>query len=213
MPGEGGGFVHSPVLVREVVSWLGPALVSPSASPPAGVLVDCTLGGGGHTLALLDAIPALRAVGMDRDHEAVESAATVLAPFGGRVRLLKVNFADLAEVIEESVGERPAAILYDLGVSSPQIDRPDRGFHYRGDAPLDMRMDRSQALSASEVVNTYPEDRLAGILFRYGEERFARRIARAVVRRRARRPFEGTQDLARVVREAIPAAARRTGPH
>jgi 16S rRNA (cytosine1402-N4)-methyltransferase len=152
-------------------------------------------------------------IGLDRDDEALEAAAERLAPFGNRVRLVHRDFGQLAEVLEELDEEQLAGVLYDLGVSSPQLDRADRGFRYRGDAPLDMRMDRSQPFTAADVVNGYDERRLAGVIGRLGEERFAGRIARAIVRRRAERPFESTEDLAAVVRDAIPAATRRTGPH
>jgi 16S rRNA (cytosine1402-N4)-methyltransferase len=200
-------FEHAPVLLREVVQWLIPAL------GPGLTVVDCTLGGAGHARALLEAVDGLRLIGLDRDGEAIEAAAERLAPFGDRVRLVRRDFAQLDEVLEELDAGPVAGVLYDLGVSSPQLDHADRGFRFRGDAPLDMRMDRSQPLRAADVVNGYEERRLAGVIGRLGEERFAGRIARAIVRRRAERPFMGTEDLAAVVRDAIPAAARRTGPH
>lgn len=200
-------FEHSPVLAREVVEWLSPAL------GPGLTVADCTLGGAGHAAALLEAVDGLRLIGLDRDEEAIEAATERLRPFGHRVRLVRRDFARLAEVLEELDAEPLAGILYDLGVSSPQLDHAERGFRYRGDAPLDMRMDRSQPLSAADVVNGYEERRLAGVIRRLGEERFAGRIARAIVRRRADRLFSSTEDLAAVVRDAIPAATRRTGPH
>lgn len=159
------------------------------------------------------AAPGATLVGLDRDPEALAAAAQRLAPFGGRVVLVHRRFGELAEALA-SVGARDVrAVLYDLGVSSPHLDQPGRGFGYRSGGPLDMRMDPAQALTAADVVNGYAEAELASVLTRWGEERFARRIARAVVRRRAERPFVTTTDLADVVRDAIPAATRRTGPH
>lgn len=201
------GFEHTPVLLEEVVEWLTPG------AAVLDVLVDCTVGGGGHSEALLDAVPVLRSIGIDRDEEALDAARVRLARFAGRVRLLKADFRDVSSIAREAGHESAGAVLFDLGVSSPQLDRAYRGFRYRGDAPLDMRMDRSAPLRAEDVVNTYSESRLAGIIARYGEERFARRVARAIAERRRRRTFTRAEDLAEVVREAIPAATRRRGPH
>lgn len=205
--GGGEEFRHTPVLVREVVEALSPAL------SPGSVFVDCTVGGGGHAEALLETAPGIRMVGMDRDPDALEAARNRLARFSPRLALVKANFAQVGVVTAELVDGEVKGVLYDLGVSSPQLDRPDRGFGYRLDAPLDMRMDRSDPLSAAEVVNTYPEERLAEVISKFGDERFARRIARAIVRRRVSRPFDSSADLAEVVRSAIPAATRRRGPH
>ena len=202
-------FEHVPVLTREVVDALMPAI----SGPPAGTVVDCTLGGGGHAEAVLSAAPGTSLVGFDRDPEALAAARRRLARFAGRVTFVGRRFSELAEGLEEVGAGDVRAILYDLGVSSPHLDRPDRGFGYRSGGPLDMRMDPTQALTAADVVNGYPEAELASVLFRWGEERFARRVARSIVRRRAQRPFETTTDLAEVVREAIPAATRRTGGH
>lgn len=195
-----------------MVAALAPALSA------GGVLVDCTLGGGGHAEALLAAAPQACLVGLDRDSSARDAAAATLAPFGGRVTLVGRSFRELGDVL---AGLRPetdraggiAAVLYDLGVSSAHLDQPDRGFGFRLDGPLDMRMDRSQAFTAADIVNTYSAGDLSRVLARWGEERFAGRIAGAIVRRRAQRPFESTADLADVVRAAIPAATRRSGPH
>ncbi|MGH8991465.1 MAG: 16S rRNA (cytosine(1402)-N(4))-methyltransferase RsmH [Acidimicrobiia bacterium] len=195
-----GTFAHDPAMVREVVSAFLPV--------PAGLLVDGTVGGAGHARALLDARPDCRLLGLDRDAEAVAAATTALAPYGERAEVVHAGFEELAEVLGEETGV--SGVLYDLGVSSPQLDRPDRGFSYRADAPLDMRMDRSQATSAREVVNEYEEAELARVIARWGEERYARAIARRIV---ARRPLDTTAQLAEVVRDAIPAPARRTGPH
>jgi 16S rRNA (cytosine1402-N4)-methyltransferase len=181
---------------------------------PAGLLVDGTVGGGGHAGALLEARPDSVVLGLDRDAEAVAAAGERLSGYGARALVRQGGFEDLARVVAspEVAGlDRPVVgVLFDLGVSSWQLDEPGRGFTYRADAPLDMRMDRSQALTARDVVNGYEEDELAGVIARYGEERFARAIARAVV---THRPIDTTVALAEVVRQAIPAPARRTGPH
>jgi 16S rRNA (cytosine1402-N4)-methyltransferase len=200
-------FRHVPVLVAEVVEWLAPALTD------SGPLVDCTVGGGGHSEAFLERFPDLEVVAIDRDTDALAAAARRLEPFGERVRFVKSNFADIAEVVRDQGHAEIAAFLYDLGVSSPQLDLAERGFGYRSGFPLDMRMDRSSRRKAADIVNKYSESELVDIIFRYGEERFARRIARAIIRRRTARPFSDAGDLAAVVKAAIPAATRRTGPH
>jgi 16S rRNA (cytosine1402-N4)-methyltransferase len=193
--------------MAEAVEWLSPAL------DDSGPLVDCTVGGGGHSEAFLEALPGLTVVAIDRDTEALEAAAGRLSRFGNRVRFVKSNFAGIEDVLEELGHEQVGAFLYDLGVSSPQLGRADRGFGYRPGFALDMRMDQSAARNAADIVNNYSETELIDIIFRYGEERFARRIARAIVRRRAERMFTDAGDLAEVVKAAIPAATRRTGPH
>jgi 16S rRNA (cytosine1402-N4)-methyltransferase len=181
---------------------------------PAGLLVDGTVGGGGHAGALLEARSDSVILGLDRDAEAVAAAGERLSGYGPRALVRQSGFEDLAEVIASpevaALGLKVVGVLFDLGVSSWQLDEPDRGFTYRADAPLDMRMDRSQALSARDVVNGYEEAELARVIARYGEERFARAIARSIV---AHRPVETTAALAEVVKQAIPAPARRTGPH
>ena len=192
--------LHLPVMVDEVVDVLRPV--------PPGLLVDATVGAGGHSRALLDARPDSTLLGLDRDGDALAVAATSLAPFGDRVALAHVRFDALAETVGEHGHERVAGVLFDLGVSSMQLDRPDRGFSYRSDAPLDMRMDRSQPTSAADVVNGYDARRLAEVIGTHGGERFAGRIARAIV---SARPIATTDQLAGVVREAIPAPARRRG--
>ncbi|MDQ3574194.1 MAG: 16S rRNA (cytosine(1402)-N(4))-methyltransferase RsmH [Actinomycetota bacterium] len=191
-------FVHHPVMVEEVVALL-------SAVPP-GVVVDATVGGGGHARALLDATAALRLVGMDRDADAVAAARQSLAAYGDRVSVHHARFDRLHELVPGPV----SAVLFDLGVSSPQLDRPGRGFSYRAEGPLDMRMDRSQRRTAADVVNGADEATLARLVAASGEHRFARRIARRIVEAR---PIATTAELAGVVRDAIPAAARRTGGH
>jgi 16S rRNA (cytosine1402-N4)-methyltransferase len=181
---------------------------------PAGLLVDGTVGGGGHAGALLEARRDSVVLGLDRDAEAVAAAGERLSGYGARVLVRQSGFEDLAGVVASpevaDLGLSVVGVLFDLGVSSWQLDEPGRGFTYRADAPLDMRMDRSQAMSAKDVVNGYEEADLARVIARYGEERFARSIARAIV---ARRPLATTAELAEVVRQAIPAPARRTGPH
>lgn len=206
MQSGGRVFEHVPVLVAEVVDLLGPVL-------DGRTLIDCTVGGGGHAEALLEAEPKLTVLGIDRDDEAVDAASRNLARFSSRIRVEKRDFAQLARLMEELGDEEIAGVLYDLGVSSSHLDDPRRGFGYRVDADLDMRMDRSERLTAEEIVNTYPESRLAELIARYGEERHARRIARGIVRRRQKSRITTTGDLAEVVRGAIPAALRRKGPH
>jgi 16S rRNA (cytosine1402-N4)-methyltransferase len=159
----------------------------------------------------LDARPDVRVLGLDRDAEAVEAARSRLARFGDRATVVHGGFERLGMFVERhGEGEQIMGILMDLGVSSAQLDRPERGFSYRFDAPLDMRMDSKQSLTATEVVNGYEESQLSAVLSQYGEERFAHRIARAIV---AARPVRSTRELAEIVRDAIPAATRRRGPH
>jgi 16S rRNA (cytosine1402-N4)-methyltransferase len=190
---------HHPVMVAEVVELFAPV--------PPGVLVDLTLGGGGHAAALLRAHPHLRVVGIDRDEDALAEAGAVLAPFGDRVLgLHHARFDQVARL----VGGPVSGVLADLGVSSFQLDRADRGFSYRHDGPLDMRMDRQQPRTAADVVNSFDERALARAIAESGEPRFARRIARRIV---AARPLSSTTELADLVRDAIPAPARRTGGH
>jgi len=192
-------FTHRPVMVDEVVGLL--------AEVPPGLFVDATLGGAGHASAVLAANAGLRLVGIDRDTDALTAAAERLAPFGDRVTALHhARFDRLPLLVTEPV----SAVLLDLGVSSPQFDIAGRGFSYRHDGPLDMRMDRTQRRTAADLVNTMSEDGLARVLLRGGEEKFGRRIARMLV---ARRPVETTGQLVDVVKDAIPAAARRTGGH
>ncbi len=206
---------HVPVLVRRVDELLAPAIKAATSSGARDVvLVDATLGMGGHTLALLSAHAGLRVIGIDRDPEALRIAGERLQTAGmaGRVELVHAVYDRIGEVIAERVGSGLVrAVLFDLGVSSVQLDVPNRGFSYAHDAPLDMRMDPTVGISAAEVVNTYPGAELTRILREYGEERFAGRIASAVVAERARQPFTTSARLVELVRAAIPAATRRTG--
>ena len=199
-------FQHRPVMAEEVTDLL--------AAVPTGLVVDATVGGGGHSRALLTTRPDLHLLGIDRDPVAVAAAAAALAPFGDRVRIVQGGFESLPEIVGNAdiVGnEGIVAILFDLGVSSPQLDRPVRGFSYWADAaPLDMRMDSVQTLTAETVVNEYSESDLAALIARNGEERYARRIAAEIV---AARPLQTIGDLVDAVKRGIPAAARRRGGH
>ncbi|MGH2686490.1 MAG: 16S rRNA (cytosine(1402)-N(4))-methyltransferase RsmH [Actinomycetota bacterium] len=190
---------HRPVLVAEVVELLS----------RAETVVDATVGAGGHAAALLEA-GTRRLIGVDRDPNALAAAGERLAGYGDRVRLLEGRFGELDEVVRASGVERVNGVLFDLGVSSMQLDRAERGFSYRADAPLDMRMGEGDR-TASDVVNTYPQDELQRIIGAFGEERFAGRIAAAIVRARTRSPIESTRELAAVVAAAVP--KRRGGPH
>jgi 16S rRNA (cytosine1402-N4)-methyltransferase len=196
---------HVPVLLARTLDLLGPAVDAPGA-----VVLDATLGLGGHSAALLERFGALRLVGLDRDPRALEIAADRLAPYGDRATLVHAVYDELAAVLSRLGVGRVQGVLFDLGVSSMQLDEAARGFAYAQDAPLDMRMDQSRGTTAADVVNTYPAAQLAKVLKEYGDERFARRIADAVVRERAREPFTGTARLAELVRASIPAATRRS---
>lgn len=200
--------LHVPVLLDRVV-----ALVAPALERPGSVLVDATLGLGGHTEAVLERCPEARVVGIDRDPHALERSRARLAGFGDRVTLVHAVYDEIADVLADLGLEHVDAVLFDLGVSSMQLDVRERGFSYAEDAPLDMRMDDTRGLTAAEVLNTYSVEDLARILRDYGEERFARRIAERIVREREREPFSRSARLAELVREAIPAATRRTGGH
>jgi 16S rRNA (cytosine1402-N4)-methyltransferase len=199
---------HVPVLLDRVLELLAPALGRAGA-----VLVDATLGLGGHSEALLRAHPQITLVGLDRDRQALRLSAQRLADHAQRIHLVHAVYDQLPRVLAELDLGRIDAALFDLGVSSMQLDRPERGFSYAQDAPLDMRMDDQEPLTAEEIVNSYPVPRLARVLRDYGEERFALRIAQAIGRRRAEHRLTSTAELAELVRQAIPAATRRTGGH
>lgn len=199
---------HVPVLLGRVLELLGPALAGPGA-----ILVDATLGLGGHSEALLAAHPRLRLIGLDRDPEALARSARRLAPYADRIDLVHAVYDELPEVLAARDIELIDAALFDLGVSSMQLDLPERGFSYAQDAPLDMRMNPADELTAEDVVNTYPVPQLARVLRDYGEERFALRVAQAIDRRRKQGRITSSAELAELVREAIPAATRRTGGH
>ncbi len=199
------GPAHVPVLVGRVTALLAPALARPGV-----VLVDATLGRAGHARALLDACPDLLLIGIDADPAAIEAARELLAPYAGRVTLVHARYDEIPAIVA-STSAPVMGLLFDLGVSSPQLDDPARGFAYARDAPLDMRMDLTAARTAADIVNGYPAADLARVLREFGEERFARRIADAVVRERARAPITSTARLSAIVKDAIPAATRRTG--
>jgi 16S rRNA (cytosine1402-N4)-methyltransferase len=197
---------HHPVMVERVVELLRPH--------PGGVYLDATLGLGGHAERLLAASgPDGRVIGIDRDPAALTLARERLAEAGERLVAVAASFADLTEVAAGAGVDAVDGVLYDLGVSSLQLDEPTRGFSYRADAPLDMRMDPTGGITAADVLNTYPRAELARILREYGEERHAGRIARFIDEARRRRPVQTTGQLVDLVKAAVPAAARRTGPH
>lgn len=198
---------HTPVLRDRLVELLAPAL-----SEPGSVYVDATLGMGGHTEAVLTACPQARAIGIDRDTEALALASERLAPFGDRFTGVHAVYDEIGEVIAGH-GVRADAVLFDLGVSSLQLDEAERGFAYAQDAPLDMRMDQTSGLTAADVLNTYDAAELTRILRDFGEERFAGRVTSAIVRARAAEPFTTSARLVDVLRSAIPAASQRTGGH
>ncbi len=200
------GSRHIPVLVDRVV-----ALVAPALSEPASVLVDATLGLGGHAEAILTACPTATVVGLDRDTRALELAEERLQSFAERTVLVHAVYDEIPSVLDGLGMRRVQGVLFDLGVSSMQLDEAERGFAYAHDAPLDMRMDQASGITAADLLNTATVQELSQILSRYGEERFARRIAQAVTREREREPFSTSGRLVDLIRSAIPAAARRTG--
>nr|MDT0662057.1 16S rRNA (cytosine(1402)-N(4))-methyltransferase RsmH [Micromonospora sp. DSM 115978] len=203
---------HVPVLLERCLELLAPALGRPGGGPgQRPVYVDATLGLAGHAEAVLTAHPQAVLIGLDRDTEALAHARARLNRFADRIHLAHAVYDELPTVLDQVGRHEVDAVLFDLGVSSLQLDAPDRGFAYARDAPLDMRMDQSAGLTAAEVVNGYPHGDLARILRVYGEERFAGRIASAIVRERERSPITSSARLAELVRAAIPAPARRTG--
>jgi 16S rRNA (cytosine1402-N4)-methyltransferase len=197
---------HVPVMRDRVIALLAPALEQPGA-----VLVDATLGLGGHAEHALSAFPDVRLVGLDRDPEALRLSGQRLAPFRERVTLIHAVYDELPAVLEDLALRAVQGVLFDLGVSSMQLDESTRGFAYSQDAPLDMRMDPTTGPTAADVLNTYPAADLARILRQYGEERFASRIAARVVSERQAQPFTTSARLVDLIRASVPAAARRTG--
>ena len=206
---------HIPVLIDRCVELLTPALTRQNADGEGAVLIDATLGAGGHAERFLTELPGLRLIGLDRDPDALWIAGERLAQFGDRVMLVRTRYDGIESVLAETGywTSQVHGILFDLGVSSMQLDRTARGFSYSADAPLDMRMDPDAALTAAEVVNTYDEKTLTRVLREFGEERFAGRIAAQIVRRRMDRPFATTGELVELLYQASPAPARRTGGH
>ena len=199
---------HVPVLLDRVV-----ALVAPTLEHPDSVLVDATLGLGGHAEAVLERCPSARVIGVDRDQHALELAGARLAAYRERITLVHAVYDEIPELLADLRLESVDGVLFDLGVSSMQLDVRERGFAYAEDAPLDMRMDDSTGPTAADVLNHYSEQDLARLLRNWGEERFARQIARAVVRARATAPFDRSARLVDLIRDTIPAPARRTGGH
>lgn len=198
-------FHHVSVLLEECIEAL--------KIQPDGTYVDGTLGGAGHSSRIAAKLETGTLVGIDRDPVALEAAGKRLAPFADRVKLVHSNFCEMKSVLEDLGIPGVDGILLDLGVSSPQLDDASRGFSYMADAPLDMRMNSEDSLSAHDVVNTWPQEELTRILFDYGEERYAPRIARAICQKRAEKPIETTLELVEIIRSAMPAQALREKQH
>lgn len=199
------GGAHVPVLLRECIEGLN--------IRPDGVYVDGTLGRGGHSEEIVRRLTTGRLIGIDRDETAIEEAGERLRLWEARVTLVRDNFRNLGAILDSLGIEKADGMLFDLGVSSPQLDDGSRGFSYSADAPLDMRMDRSSPVTARAVVNEWDEAELRRVFFEYGEERYSSRIASAIVRRRAERPIETTFELVDVIKSAMPAAALREKQH
>ncbi|MDD9147164.1 16S rRNA (cytosine(1402)-N(4))-methyltransferase RsmH [Sporolactobacillus sp. CQH2019] len=198
-------FEHITVLKHEAVDGL--------AVKPDGVYLDCTLGGGGHSEEIVKRLRNGRLYAFDQDQEALDAAEQRLKDYRSQITFIKSNFRKMKSELAERDVRHVDGILFDLGVSSPQFDHAERGFSYQHDGPLDMRMDRDQDLSAETVVNDWPYEKLTHIFFMYGEERFSRQIAKMIEKRRAESRIKTTGELAEIVKEAIPAPARRTGGH
>ena len=199
------GQLHYSVLLEECIDAL--------SIRPDGVYVDGTLGMGGHSEQIARRLTSGRLIAIDRDKAALERAGERLAPWADKITFVHGNFRDLPRLLAESGVEKADGMLFDLGVSSPQLDEAERGFSYMTDAPLDMRMDTSESLTAWFVVNKWPEEKLKKILYEYGEERYAPQIAAAIVRRRAQTPVDTTAELVDIIRGAMPAAALREKQH
>ena len=198
-------FSHKSVLLQETVEGLSPER--------GGVFFDCTLGGGGHSEYLLSHYPKARLVALDQDTDAIEAASARLSPFKGRVRFVHTNFENIAEVAKTHAPDGISGVMMDLGVSSHQLDTPERGFSYHTDSPLDMRMDQSAPFTARELVNTYSESELRHVIADYGEEHRASAVARAIVKAREEKAIETTLELAEIVKGAFPERERFEGKH
>lgn len=199
-------FAHVSVLLKECIDWL--------VTDRDGIYVDCTLGGAGHSSEIAARLSDKgRLIGIDQDDDALAAAKKRLQGAPCRVDIVKSNFKDLTNVLRRLEVEEVTGILFDLGVSSYQLDTPERGFSYMHEGPLDMRMDQDMALTADTVVNTYSEADLAGLIWRYGEERWAKRIAQFIVAERQKRPLHTTGELVEIIKKAIPKGARKEGPH
>lgn len=198
-------FNHTTVLLHEAVEGLN--------IKPDGIYVDCTLGGAGHSQQIAAALTTGRLIAFDQDETALVNAKEKLKPYLDKVTLVKSNFVEIDQRLAELGIHKIDGVLYDLGVSSPQFDTPERGFSYNYDAPLDMRMDTSSSVSAYHVVNEWSYEQIVKIFFRYGEEKFSKQIARKIEQAREVNPIETTFELVELIKEAIPAPARRTGGH
>lgn len=199
-------FSHVSVLLNECIDWL--------VTDRDGIYVDCTLGGAGHSAEIVSHLSNQgRLVGIDQDDDALAAASERLKDAACRVDIVKSNFKDLTNVLRRLEIENVTGILFDLGVSSYQLDTPERGFSYMHEGPLDMRMNQDAALTADIIVNTYSEAELTGLIWRYGEERWAKRIAQFIVTERQRKPLHTTGELVEVIKKAIPKGARKDGPH
>jgi len=200
------GFAHVSVLLKECIDWL--------VTDPDGIYVDCTLGGAGHSSEIVARLSDKgRLVGIDQDEDALAAASERLKNACCRVDIVRSNFKDLQAVLRKLEIENVTGILFDLGVSSYQLDTPERGFSYMHEGPLDMRMDQTADLTADAIVNTYGEGELAGLIWRYGEERWAKRIAQFIVAERQKKPLHTTGELVEIIKKAIPKGARKDGPH
>lgn len=199
-------FVHKPIMLKECLELL--------QIKPDGTYVDCTLGGGGHSVAIARRLGNKgRLIGLDQDPQAIEAAGKRLQPYKDKVTLIRSNFVHLSEVLHNLDIVGVDGVLFDLGISSPQVDRAERGFSYQQDAELDMRMDPEQKVSAKDLVNQLDEKELARIIKNYGEEKWAARIARFIVEARRREEIRTTGQLVDIIKQAIPAGARKAGPH
>ncbi|MBE6668166.1 MAG: 16S rRNA (cytosine(1402)-N(4))-methyltransferase RsmH [Ruminococcaceae bacterium] len=198
-------FSHYSVLLNECIDGLN--------INPNGIYIDGTAGGGGHSFAIASRLTGGRLIAIDQDEAAIAAASARLAPLGERATVVRSNFCRIADVCEDLGIEQIDGLLLDLGVSSYQLDTPERGFSYNADAPLDMRMDKRGSLTAYTVVNEYPEEKIKKILYEYGEERFSASIAAAIARERAKKPIESTKELSDIIKYAIPPAAREGGHH
>ncbi|PQZ95882.1 16S rRNA (cytosine(1402)-N(4))-methyltransferase [Arthrobacter sp. MYb227] len=204
---------HVPVLLDRCVGLLAPGIEAGFAARGRAVVVDCTLGMGGHSEALLQRFPDIHLIGLDRDEQALALAGARLEPYANRTDLVHAIYDEIADVVEDLGFDGIDGVLFDLGVSSLQLDERDRGFAYSYDAPLDMRMDTSRGPTAADVVNEYSETELVRIIRAWGEEKFAGRIASSIVETRKIKPFSTTEELVEAIRAVVPAAAARTGGH
>lgn len=199
-------FSHQPVLLRETIGEL--------VTKKDGIYVDCTMGGGGHSEAILMSGSETRVIGIDQDMEAIKASAKRLAPYGGRAIFVWDNFSNLEKILSKLNVDKVDGVLMDLGISSPQLDHAERGFSYQQDATLDMRMNRDgKSLTAKDLVNNLPEEELAQLIYRYGEERWAKRIAAFIIERREKQPIETTGELVDIIKAAIPKKVREDGHH